>query len=168
MLKKTLAFFFTAFLTAACANIECPLDNVVAMQVGFYNSLDGNKMSVTYELNVYSSPKDSLLLNQAQNVNSFLVPLRHGVETDTLVLHFSDATHAAADTLLVSKVDIPHFESVDCPTAFFHQLMGVAWTSHPLAELPLTIDSVVVVSPKVDYEDRENIRVYLRTVATEL
>lgn len=154
-------------LLSACTNIECPLDNVVMMQAGLYHSLDGQKMTVEDFLTVYSSPKDTLLLNQAQNISSFMVPLRHGVETDTLLLYFHNDNGDAADTLLVRKTDVPHFESVDCPAAFFHQLHGVSWTSHALAQFPLTIDSVVIVSPKVEYDDKENIRIYLRTVATE-
>ena len=69
----------------------------------------------------------------------------------------------ALDTLFLSYTDHPHFESVDCPAALFHTLTDVRWTSHPLSELPLTFDSVAIVRSNVNYDDVENIKIYLRS-----
>ena len=49
------------------------------------------------------------------------------------------------DTLRITKEDHPHFESVDCPPAFFHQIKRVDYTKH-------TIDSVVIHNENVNYD----------------
>ena len=45
----------------------------------------------------------------------------------------------------------------------FHKLGKIRWTSHDLSQMRVTIDNVVVVRPLVDYQNAENIRIYLRT-----
>jgi hypothetical protein len=67
--------------------------------------------------------------------------------------------------IFVAHTNEPHFESVDCPPAVFHTIQSVAWTSHSLSQMPLTIDSVAVVRTKVNYDDVENLKVYLRSTA---
>ena len=59
----------------------------------------------------------------------------------------------------------PHFESLDCPPSFLHTLTAVWATSHPLSEMPLTVDSVSLSRSIVNYDDIENIRIYLRTTS---
>ena len=88
--------------------------------------------------------------------------------TDTLLLRFSnDKGQAARDTLFLSHETKPHFENIDCPAAVFHKIQNVRWTSHLLREMPLTIDSVALINPNVNYDDTENLRVYLRATASE-
>ena len=125
-------------LSVACTNIDCPLNMVVSCN----------------------------LLNQAQNIDAFLLPLRQGSEMDTLLLNFSDATRSATDTLFISHNNVPHFESLDCPASIFHQLTSVRWTSHALKEFPLTVDSAAIVRKVVDYENIENIKLYLRSTVS--
>lgn len=150
---------------SSCTNIECPLDNVVVMTAHLYETETGNPLTITDSLTVFTSPKDSILLNRAQGIKKFAVPVRHGASCDTLLLRFSNIDQAASDTLFISKTDLPHFESIDCPATMFHYIKSVSWTSHRLADFPLTIDSVAVIRSKVDYDDVENIRIYLRSTA---
>lgn len=151
----------------SCTNIDCPLDNVVAMTCGLYNAEDGRPASLDDTLTVRAGGvKDTILLNKAQHLSSFQLPVRHGVDEDTLLFRFSDEQgRFAVDSVLVKHSDRPHFESVDCPAALFHTLLAVRWTSHRLAEMPLTIDSVAIVRRDVNYEDIENIQVYIRSTA---
>ena len=153
------------FVLGACTNIDCPLDNVVVMTSGLYDAEDGNPMNLKYtDLSILSADGSHVLLNKAQDISSFVLPMRHGVETDTLLFCFSNTDdQEAVDTLFLSYTDQPHFESVDCPAALFHTLTHVRWTSHPLAELPLTFDSVAIVRSNVNYDDVENIKIYLRS-----
>ena len=151
---------------AACTNIDCPLDNVVVMTSGLYDAEDGSSLSlpVEDELSIYSATGEHTLLNKATDISSFVLPMRHGVGTDTLLFHFSNTdSQEAIDTLFLTYTDNPHFESVDCPAALFHTLTQVRWTSHSLAEMPLTFDSVAIVRPNVNYDDVENLKIYLRS-----
>ncbi len=162
-----LARFFTCGcfvgLMCACTNIECPLDNLVSVTIGMYDAENGKSFLLKDSLTVLSSPKDTILLNRAQGISSFSVPLRHIGEVDTFLLYFSNISQSATDTLFIKKTNHPHFESVDCPATFFHTLHKVEWTSHALSEYPLTIDSVVLSRSKVDYEDIENVKIYFRS-----
>lgn len=152
---------------AGCTEVNCPLDSVVAMTCGLYDMESKQAVTLTATLSVRAAGTDSVLLNNATNISSFLLPVRQGVTTDTLLLDFSTATsiQAVADTLFVEHTNEPHFEYIDCPGTIFHTLKSVRWTSHDLLEMPLTVDSVAIVRPTVNYDDIENLRIYLRALA---
>ncbi len=151
----------------ACTSIDCPLDNVVALKCGLYDYASGSRLSLSQTLTVKAGgQKDTTLLNAASGISDFLLPLRYGSECDTLLFEFSDAEgREATDTVFLSHRVMPHFESIDCPAAMFHELGGVCHTSHPLSLLPLTIDSIAVVRKTVNYDDIENLKIYLRSTA---
>lgn len=150
----------------ACSNIDCPLDNVVSMQCNLYASETQSTYTLTDELTVTPAGRDTVLLNKASDITSFLLPLKEGGEQDTLLLHFANTDGASAiDTLFVTHTPQPHFESLDCPTSVFHTITTVRATSHALSEFPLTVDSVSLIRSLVNYEDNENIRIFLRSTA---
>ena len=168
MLKKSRLAICIACVMAAmlssCSNIDCPLDNVVSMQCNLYSSETKSALTLTEVLSITPAGRDTTLLNIATNISSFLIPLKEAGECDTLLLHLSNAAgQRAVDTLFVSHTPHPHFESLDCPSSVFHTLTSVRATSHPLAEMPLTIDSVALVRSIVNYDDVENVRIFLRS-----
>lgn len=154
-------------LAAGCTNIDCPLDNVVVMQCNLYTYETKEALTLSDTLSVVPAGRDTVLLNRAIGVSSFLLPLREGGEKDTLLLHFSNERgQRATDTLFVDHTPQLHFESVDCPASVFHTIHAVRGTSHPLSQLPLTVDSVSLVRPIVNYDDIENVRIYLRSTSS--
>lgn len=165
--RKPLRFLLPLTLGfAACSNIDCPLDNVVRLQCNLYASETQSAYTLTDVLSVTPAGRDTVLLNQASNIQSFLLPLKEGGERDTLLLHFSNvAGQSATDTLFVTHTLQPHFESLDCPASVFHTVTSVRGTSHPLSRMPLTIDSVALVRSLVNYEDVENVRIFLRSTS---
>ena len=119
-------------------------------------------------LTVHPANHNFFLLNQATDISSFVAPLRNTGGTDTLLLSFSNTQNQlATDTLFVTHTPTPHFESIDCPASVFHHITTVRWTSHSLGLMPLTIDSVAIIRSLVDYEDMENLRLYLRATTSE-
>ncbi len=153
-------------ILCACSNIDCPLDNVVSMQCNLYSSETNSAYTLADELTVTPAGRDTILLNKATNITSFLLPLKEGGEQDTLLLHLTNTDgQVATDTLFVTHTPQPHFESLDCPSSVFHTIIKVRATSHALSVLPLTIDSVSLVRPLVNYEDNENIRIFLRSTS---
>ncbi|MBR1713040.1 MAG: hypothetical protein IJ722_06520 [Alloprevotella sp.] len=157
----------TALFLAACSNIECPLDNIVVATCGLYTAEDGNPLTLEDSLTIRPAGRDILLLNRAQGISSFVLPLRNAAGTDTLLLRFSNARkQVATDTLFLTHTTQPHFESIDCPTAVFHALTAVRWTSHALGVMPLTLDSVALVRSTVNYDDIENLQLYLRATSS--
>lgn len=151
-------------MLTACSNIDCPLDNVVRMQCNLYSSETKSSFTLNDELTVTAAGRDTVLLNKATDLNSFLLPLKEGEERDTLLLQLSNSNgQSATDTLFINHVPQPHFESLDCPSSVFHTIIAVSATSHPLAEMPLTVDSVSLVRSTVNYDDVENVRIFLRS-----
>lgn len=158
------SLFVLLWAMVGCTNIDCPLDNVVEMTCGLYKAEDESSFTLNTEMSVLSSNSQHVLLNNAKDISVFSLPVRHGVGKDTLLFCFSHVDgRSAVDTLFLRYTDHPHFESVDCPAALFHTLLEVQWTSHALSVFPLTLDSVEIVRPIVNYDNVENIKIYLRS-----
>ena len=161
---KIFPFIASLFILGACSNIDCPLDNVVEMTCGLYSAEKKTSLKLTDTLTVMPLHSDSVLLNRAQNVSSFVLPLSYAGDVDTLLFRFSNAEgRSATDTLWIGKTNQKHFESSDCPLSIFHTLQTVRWSSHDISVMPVTIDSVSLVRPIVNYENIENLRIFLRT-----
>lgn len=152
----------------ACSNLDCPLDNVVRMQCNFYESETGAAYTFADYLSVTPAGRDTILLNLETDMTSFLLPLKETEQRDTLLLYFTnDAGQSAVDTLYVDHTLQPHFESVDCPTSVFHTLTSVRVSSDVQSDFPLAIDSVAVVRTLVNYDDVENVRLFLRSTSDD-
>ncbi len=145
-----------AALLMGCEGIDCTLNNVVYCYYGFYDSGTGKQVSLTDTLTVTAEGTDSVLYNRGVNISSVQVPMSYWNETDTLVFLLYGEDHYYRNTFYVSKENIVHHETPDCPTTMFHQLMDVSFQSG-------IIDSVVISRPEVDYMQDENIKIYFRT-----
>ena len=139
-----------------CSEIDCPLNNVVAVQYGLYYD-DETSVTLQDTLIVTAIGTDSILLNKGQGISSFLLPVHYTAERDSFILRFSDTEgDEMFDTLCVSHTNEAHFESMDCPLCYFHTITEVTSTTHAL-------ERVELVYPQVNYETQENIRIYLRS-----
>lgn len=164
LIRRCAAPAAATLLVAGCSNIDCPLDNVVALQVNLYDASTRKPLKLSDVMTIKPAGRDTLLLNQGTGLSSFLLPLKEAGGTDTLVCTLTNAAgQEANDTLFVTHTPRPHFESVDCPACVFHTLTAARVTSHPLTLMPLTLDSVSIVRPEVNYDDAENLRLFLRT-----
>lgn len=152
---------------SACSNIDCPLDNVVSLQCNLYDASTQSTLTLSDVLSVTPAGHDTLLLNQATGIKSFLLPLKEAGTQDTLLLHFANAQGAVqVDTLFVNHTPQPHFESLDCPSSVFHTLNAVRVSAQGSANSAI-VDSVSLVRPIVNYDDIENIRLFIRTSAAK-
>lgn len=143
------------FVLVKCSEVDCPLNNVVAAQYGLYRA-DGSVVTLQDTLTVTAVGTDSILLNKAQGIASFLLPVRYTATTDSVILRFADAEgDEMFDTIYVHHTNEAHFESMDCPLCYFHTIKTATSTLH-------AIENVEVVSQQVNYETKENIRIYLR------
>lgn len=153
-------------LVSGCSNIECPLDNIVVMTCGLYTTDTHEHLKLQETLDVLPMGKDTVLLNCASNITDFMLPLRQAADADTFLLRFTGRTgQVSTDTLIVSHTNTPHYESIECPATVFHTLTDVKWKHQEGTDFPLSIDSVALVRTVVNYDDVENLRIYLRTVA---
>lgn len=153
-------------LVSGCSNIECPLDNIVVMTCGLYTTDTHEHLKLQETLDVLPMGKDTVLLNCASDITDFMLPLRQAADADTFLLRFTGRTgQVSTDTLIVSHTNTPHYESIECPATVFHTLTDVKWKHQEGTDFPLSIDSVALVRTVVNYDDVENLRIYLRTVA---
>ena len=146
---RKLLFFFVVVWLAACSSIDCPVQNIVSVQ---YTVCDHNGKEYQLEnyLTIYSERKDgsdTTLLNLVTGISDFSLPISYSHPEDILVFVFAESnfTVMGSDTVWIKKQDIPHFESVDCNAAFFHEITDVRHTRH-------FIDSLVLLNRSVTYD----------------
>ena len=150
-MKRTV-FLFLSFvqlliLLSACTSIDCPVQNTVRTLYVLKNP-DATADTLTDTLTVVSRRSDgtdTVLLNRAIALSSLSLPIGYTTPEDTLYFQFSHGTYQALDTLWLKKENIPHFESVDCSAAFFHDITAVRSTHH-------AIDSICINNPSVTYD----------------
>lgn len=150
-MKKCLVFIGLALLLS-CSSIDCPVNNIVETVYEIHD-VDGEKLSLSDSLTVTSTRKDgeeAILLNSFSGKETFNLPISYSHPEDILVFHFHHATIGVSvmDTVWLKKDDIPHFESVDCNTSFFHTLTDVRYTCN-------YIDSIVIKKTSVNYDNEE-------------
>lgn len=150
-LRTALAAVLACLLLAACSSIDCPLNNRVYATF----KLSGTVTTLTDSLSVATTRtladgSDTVLLNKALATDSFALPLSYTHEADTYYFSLAkvDTALVVNDTVVISKENQPHFESVDCNPTFFHTLTGISHTGH-------AIDSIVIHNPKVTYNDTQ-------------
>ena len=131
---------------SSCSSIDCPVQNVVSVQYEIRDKA-GEALSITDSLSVISERKDGqyVSLNRLIGKSAFSLPISYSHPEDVLFFCFKDSVKTLVDTVWIKKDDIPHFESVDCSAAFFHELTNVRHTHN-------AIDSLVIVNTSVNYD----------------
>lgn len=165
--RKYSLLIFAAILAGicSCSNIECPLGNLVQVKCGIYD-MEGNVLRINDSLTVRACGTEATLLNRSTGLTSFSVPLAYKAGIDTLLLQFTDENHRiGVDSVFVRHESSPHFESVDCPVVFFHNVNQVNAAYDRKSTFPYVIDHVDLSKPIVNYDSDENVRIYLRSVS---
>ena len=131
----------------ACSSEDCPINNTVQGKMAFYNSL-GDAISINgiLSMSVVRPQGDSVILNKMMNAADVTFPLSYEFNGNIVVY----------DTLYISHSNTPTLVSIDCGTAMFHTITAASST-HTL------IDTLIINSPEVNYDERENIQVIYRT-----
>ncbi len=160
---KRIVYLCLTFMLVACSSVDCPVNNTVATLYQIRNS-DGIAMILTDTLTVLSTRadgKDTIIFNKGISVSEFSLPISYSHPEDVLVFQFSnnESDLHVNDTIWVKKNDYPHFESVDCNTAYFHTLTEVKFTHN-------YIDSIVINNPSVTY-DSQTVHFYLYTKSND-
>lgn len=144
----TLFIVHCSWLFVACTSIDCPVQTTIQTNYAIMDA-DGNSLKLEDTLYVWTpraDGKDTLLLNRGVNIKSFALPISGQQPEDTLIFYVVDTLHRATlDTIWVKKDNMPHFESVDCNTYFFHRLIDVRCTHRG-------IESVSIINSDVDFD----------------
>ena len=143
-------------LICGCSSLDWPLNSTVYCRY----VLAGPVTTLTDTLSVSTVPEggsDPVVLNSYTDKSDFLLPISYVHPVDVLFFTFTNQTGTIRDTVRVSKLDQPHFESIDCAPAYFHTLTSVEWTTH-------AIDSIIINKSKVTYDTTGgNLRIYLKS-----
>lgn len=135
----------------SCSSIDCPVQNQVAVNWRVMVYDDTKMVADTLKDTLYvwtqrADGTDTLLYNRGVNTHSFSLPMSYQHPEDILVLGVVDTKKTVTlDTVWLKKNDIPHFESVDCGSHFFHELTSVRSTHH-------AIDTVSINQSSVTYD----------------
>ena len=141
-----------SLLMLSCDSIDCTLYNSVDMFCNLYQ--DGKPASLADTLTITAAGTDSVLLNRKVGAYKFQLPLSYHGDTDSIVLTVRGKDYEVTDTIFVTKTNMVHFESPDCPATMFHKITSVSCTHE-------FIQSVVVVSEDINYARTENIQIHL-------
>ena len=156
---RKLLFFFVVVCLVACSSIDCPVDNTVSVQYEVCDKagkawalkdslsvvtmrVNGEYVDITALLN-----SENVTLNRLIGKSSFSLPMSYSHPEDVLFFCFTDTVKTVVDTVWIKKDDIPHFESVDCNAAFFHEITDVRHSRH-------YIDSLVLLNRSVTYDQQ--------------
>ena len=142
---------------ASCSGDDCPINNTVLGKMAFYNSLgDAISINVPLSMLVVRPQGDSVILNRLSAASEVTFPLSYTHETDTFIFCYDFSDMMLYDTLYISHTNTPTLVSVDCGTAMFHTITSTHST-HTF------IDTLIIKSSEVNYDERENIQVIYRT-----
>ena len=145
---------------AACSSIDCPLNSLVYTQYQLMNAA-GRVDTLADTLTISTKRtdgNDSVLINRSVRTTDFSLPISYSQPQDVFFVETIDTLTKAVtlDTIMVEKVDRPHFESVDCSPSYFHTITAVGTTHN-------AIDSVVINNPDVDYDtSRKHFNIYFK------
>ena len=144
-IKHFLLLLCGVLMVAACSSIDCPLNSRVMSTCKFGDN--GEKVSDTLTVSTTRADgNDSVLINRDVNISGFSLPISYSMPEDSFFIALKDTQlRETLDTLVVSKQDLPHFESPECAPAYFHKITAVSCTHHG-------IDSVAINYPDVNYD----------------
>ena len=170
---KWLVSAFLLLSIAACSSIECPLDNRVYTTYLLAGDITTLTDTLTVSTKRLDNGIDTVLLNQAVNVDSFELPMSYN--SPEVILYFtrsfrepaatetspgtsgSDYIVRLTDTVVIAKNDIPHFEAVDCNPAFFHEITDIRYTRHG-------IDSIAINNSNVTHDSsKKHFHIYFKS-----
>ena len=146
-------------LLAGCEGIDCTLNNVVCLRIGFYASDSKEKVSVLDTLTITAEGTDSVLLNRGVKTSDVKLPMSYWQDEDILRMTFTETftLKKRSIVLRVGKTNTQHYEGPECPTVMFHNLKSVDYEDENGF-----VDSIVVTNKHVNYAPKENIQIYLR------
>ena len=117
---------------SSCSDIDCPVTNGVWANY----VVQGDTLRDTLTISAIRENKtDTILLNKQVNTTKFSLPMSYSGKAGVTTI----------DTVTISKTNISHFESVDCPPAFFHTLTAVSAKGTRISQIEIS-------NPNVDYD----------------
>ena len=163
MIRKAIKVVTTAFAVTCAIFIgscdsgyECGIEKTSYNRIRFYN-IDSNNIESEYNfpevltVSLVVNGKDSIVINHLSNASNLQLPMSYTKECDTVIFNYESNV---TDTLFVKHENIPYFISMECGLAMYHRIQNVEHTN-------AFIDSVAIINDYVNFDNNENIKLYL-------
>ena len=164
--KQTKAFVMSMLMVVlmacfwGCGESDCPLTTQSVARFDFLDSKTNKPVGLTNGVTISglvyinNELRIDTLFNQAQSYMS--LPLSYTNQT-TFVMHY---TETLRDTIELTHKNLPFVKDIECGTMMFHQVESMRYTTNVL-------DSVVLVNPNINNEEKTNFNIYYRTADNE-
>lgn len=146
----------TLFIGACDSGYDCGIEKTSYNRITFYNIDENNiekeyKFPETLTVSLMVNGEEAVAINHVSGASALQLPMSYTNECDTVVFSYDSG---ATDTLYVDHEDIPYFISMECGLAMYHRLRGIRHTN-------AFIDSVAIINDYVNFENNENVKLYL-------
>ena len=150
-MRKIAFFILSAIVLTECFSIDCPVKNLVYTKYALKKA-DGTTDTLNTDtlwiITRRADGIDTLLLNAlcGSTATRFSLPMSYTQPEDVFVTLLADtAGYSYIDTIRIKKENMPHFESVDCQAAYFHEITAVSTTHN-------AFDSIAIHHSSVNYD----------------
>lgn len=151
-----LALIFSAASLGSCDNgYDCDLNNTSHNNISFYTVTDGKEEAYAHPepltISLMINGKDSVIINHKTDAEQISLPMSYTQGTDTIVIHYENNL---CDSLYVSHIGKPYYQSMECGILMFHEIESIRSTN-------VWIEKVSLMNNTVNFKGYENIRIYL-------
>lgn len=155
-----ISFLLFCFLVQSCTESDCSLSTTSLAHFDFLDSKSHQAVEFTEGAMITGiiTSDDTLdvdtVFNQAKSYMS--VPLSYTNQT-TYVMHYNETLR---DTIWITHKNIPYVSDIECGAMMFYHVEKMDYTTNVL-------DSVTLVNPEINNEEKKNFNIYYRTADTE-
>lgn len=158
----TLLFTFLMFclLIQSCGESDCSLSTISYAHFDFLDSKTHKTVSLTDGAMITGATTidDTWVIDTVFNrAESYMsLPLSYTNQT-MYIMHYSETLR---DTILLTHKNIPFVSDIECGSMMFYQVEDFSYTTNVL-------DSVTLVNPEINNEEKKNFNIYYRTADSE-
>lgn len=155
-----LVMMLCCLLATGCSESDCPVTTLSVARFDFRDSKTHQTVTLTNGVTISgiayidNEPRIDTLFNQATTYMS--LPLSYTPQT-TYVMHY---TETLRDTIRLKHKNIPFVSDIECGAMMFYEIESLQYTNNVL-------DSVILVNPKINNEEKTNFNIYYRAADAE-
>ena len=155
-MNKILVFVIVIVIViSGCSGNNCPLESTVTCNYYFYD-MDGTQVSygdaITISALRGAENRKDTIINQITGKAMVKLPMAFYQKTDTLVFDYAELIKN--DTIIVTHDSYVHVDLPECGNLYFHHISDIQLRGEA------AIDHIELVEPMVNYEGKENVRIY--------
>src|SRR5574344_335016 len=149
MKDRYLILIIIAIIFVSCSTMDCGLNSLVQTNYKLAGIVDTLNDTLTVSTNK-SDGNDSVIYNKVVGIDSLIIPMSYQNDEDVFyfeIKHKSSTSFVQTftDEVRIKKTNVPHFESIDCASTFFHEITEISYTRN-------AIDSIVIKRKDVNYD----------------